>query len=878
MKKFLLSLAMVLGLVSYATAGTISFTMDQVTLTNPETDQYGNSNIDGFSYEFFSASLSKESGSSEPSYNKNSKEIRLYGNGTMTMSTTDGKALEKIVFTIPSGNGKGQTQTGKITASAGDVVLDKEAWTLTWTGNASEVTLTVSDRAEWGTDTSKAGRFVVSAMEVTTGGAGIERSAEPVISPEETTFSDEGVAVTISAAAGAKIYYTLDGTNPTEESDLYVAPIALTETTTVKAIAIEEGKSASAVAEKTYTYRSGSFQMTSVLGSAALGETYNVGGIVTAICTRGIVVTDNSGSLFVYSSSFPYTDYAIGDQVSFTGTVGEYGTGLQFDGNAVEIVKWDNVAYTYPAPTTIDWASAVARSASERAYYTTMEGTLSISGDFYNVELGIENVQGSIYYATDEVKAKMANGQDVKLKGYFISVSKKESTKFANLLVTEVVAEGDEKPVEVEKVANIAEFIEKGLADESTIFEITGEVAVTYQNGQNLYVKDETGQILVYGSLENQYNNGDRLTGIQGSFKNYYSTYEMVANSKSFGAATAGAAVEPTPTYIENIVPEIQNHYILLENVTLDTENSKFIDVIDADITYYNKFAIELPEPGEYNVIAVVNYYQAKGAEYPELQVYPIEFVGQVTPPAEATAATLAEALEMGANGETGEIKFTGDVIVVYKNNRNIYVKDDTAWTLLYNKNDVEMPAYKNGDVITGFKAIYALNDNHPQFIPVADFAAATANAPVAPVSITTAGVAEENYHKYVSLEADFKANDDKNGTATDNAGTATIYAQWNNTYSDPIVALAADGEYVIRGFVSSYKGAYQLLVSEFVSVQSVESVALDQPIAIVGNNIIAPEGADIYTIGGVRVNGENLASGVYVVRVAGKSFKVIVK
>ncbi len=445
-------------------------------------------------------------------------------------------------------------------------------------------------------------------------------------------------------------------------------------------------------------------------------------------------------------------------------------------------------------------------------------------------------------------------------------------------MVTEVVAEGDEKPVEVEKVANIAEFIEKGLADESTIFEITGEVAVTYQNGQNLYVKDETGQILVYGSLENQYNNGDRLTGIQGSFKNYYSTYEMVANSKSFGAATAGAAIEPTPTYIENIVPEIQNHYILLENVTLDTENSKFIDVIDADITYYNKFAIELPEPGEYNVVAVVNYYQAKGAEYPELQVYPIEFVGQVTPPVEATAATLAEALEMGANGETGEIKFTGDVIVVYKNNRNIYVKDDTAWTLLYNKNDVEMPAYKNGDVITGFKAIYALNDNHPQFIPVADFAAATANAPVAPVSITTTGVAEENYHKYVSLEADFKANDDKNGTATDNSGTATIYAQWNNTYSDPIVALAADGEYVIRGFVSSYKGAYQLLVSEFVSVQSVEGVVLDQPIAIVGNNIIAPEGADIYTIGGVRVNGENLASGVYVVRVAGKSFKVIVK
>ena len=872
MKKFLLSLAMVLGLVSYATAGTISFTMDQVTLK--ESGSYDSNNnpiITGFTFENIDANINSGSNNTNVIYSNSGKDVRLYADQTLTISTTDGTNLTNIVFTI-STNGK--KRLTDMTVNTGTCVSNgADTWTVVWNGEAPSVTFTVGATSTLGTESGKAGRLAFSAMEVTTGGAGIERSETPVISPESTTFGDDGMLVTISAAAGASIYYTLDGTTPTEASELYAAPIALTATATVKAIAIEEGKSASAVAEQTYTYRSGEFQMTSVLGSATLGSELSVGGVVTAICTRGIVVTDNSGSLFVYSSSFPYKDYAIGDQVSFTGTVGEYGTGLQFDGTAVTIEKWGNQAYTYPAPTTIDWASAVARSASERAYYTTMEGTLAISGNYYNVDLGLDNVQGSIYYATDEVKAQMANGQDVKLKGYFISVS---SGKYANLIVTEVVAEGDEKPAT--QVANIAEFIEKGLSDESTIFEITGEVAVTYQNGQNLYVKDETGQILVYGSLENQYNNGDRLTGIQGSFKNYYSTYEMVANSKSFGAATAGAAVEPTPTYIENIVPEIQNHYILLENVTLDTENSKFIDVIDADITYYNKFAIELPEPGEYNVIAVVNYYQAKGAEYPELQVYPIEFVGQVTPPAEATAATLAEALEMGANGETGEIKFTGDVIVVYKNNRNIYVKDDTAWTLLYNKNDVEMPAYKNGDVITGFKAIYALNDNHPQFIPVADFAAATANAPVAPVSITTAGVAEENYHKYVSLEADFKANDDKNGTATDNAGTATIYAQWNNTYSDPIVALAADGEYVIRGFVSSYKGAYQLLVSEFVSVQSVEGVVLDQPIAIVGNNIIAPEGADIYTIGGVRVNGENLASGVYVVRVAGKSFKVIVK
>ena len=865
---------MVLGLVSYASAATISFTMDQVTLkTNGKADNNGNPEIDGFTYDIIDAVLSKEAGQTAPCYNNSNKDVRVYADGTLKFSTTDGTILDKIVITIPE-SGNSHKRMAPITASVGNIDFDDSAWILTWTGSASEVTLTVGNKAEWGTETTKPGRIVISAMEVTTSGQGLERSAAPVISPESTTFGDDGMLVTISAAAGASIYYTLDGTTPTEASELYSAPIALTATATVKAIAIEEGKSASAVAEQTYTYRSGEFQMTSVLGSATLGSELSVGGVVTAICTRGIVVTDNSGSLFVYSSSFPYKDYAIGDQVSFTGTVGEYGTGLQFDGTAVTIEKWGNQAYTYPAPTTIDWASAVARSASERAYYTTMEGTLAISGNYYNVDLGLDNVQGSIYYATDKVKAQMANGQDVKLKGYFISVS---SGKYANLIVTEVVAEGDEKPAT--QVANIAEFIEKGLSDESTIFEITGEVAVTYQNGQNLYVQDATGEILVYGSLQNTYNNGDRLTGIQGSFKNYYSTYEFMAVSTSFGAATAGAAVEPKATYIENIVPEIQNHYILLENVTLDIENSKFIDAIDADIKYYNKFAIEIPEAGTYDVVAIVNYYQAKGAEAPELQVYPVEFRGIDTPPAELTAATLAEALQMGANGETEAITITGDVTVVYKNNRNIYVKDDSAWTLLYNKNDVEMPAYKNGDVISGFKAIYAVNDEHGQLIPVSDFNAATAGSEVAPVAIKSNEVADANYHKYVSLTANFAATDEKNGGATDSEGTAAIYAQWNNAYSDPVVALPAEeGLYEIRGFVSSYKGNYQILVCEFIDMNSVEGVALDQPIAIVGRDIIAPEGAEIYSIGGVRVNGENLATGVYVVRVAGKSFKVIVK
>lgn len=76
----------------------------------------------------------------------------------------------------------------------------------------------------------------------------------PVFTPKQGTYMDK-VSVSIAAAEGLKVYYTLDGSEPTTASTLYEAAFDLTETTTIMAIAVDAEGNASPVAKAMYTIK-----------------------------------------------------------------------------------------------------------------------------------------------------------------------------------------------------------------------------------------------------------------------------------------------------------------------------------------------------------------------------------------------------------------------------------------------------------------------------------------------------------------------------------------------------------------------------------------------------------------------------------------------
>ena len=154
--------------------------------------------------------------------------------------------------------------------------------------------------------------YVPLTVEQITGGAYTLETEEeekvvvetPAISPNGGTYT-ETASVTISCAtSGATIHYTLDGTTPTTSSAVYTGAITLTQSATVKAIAVKSGCTNSEVASAAFTIKAREVVATPAISPN--GGTYTETASVTITCA-----TSGATIHYTLDGSTPTTSSAV---------------------------------------------------------------------------------------------------------------------------------------------------------------------------------------------------------------------------------------------------------------------------------------------------------------------------------------------------------------------------------------------------------------------------------------------------------------------------------------------------------------------------------------------------------------------------------------
>lgn len=276
----------------------------------------------------------------------------------------------------------------------------------------------------------------------------------------------------------------------------------------------------------------------SVLGSAVLNDAVEVKGYVSAVSTQGPIITDATGSILLFKGA----DLAIGDEVSVSGTISAYNKGFQIAASSATVEKTGTTSVTYPTPVELDGAAMEAlltsRTEDDYAQFVKFTGTTSV-GNYINIIMeGTEAAQGSIYGATDEVKAMFTDGEQATIYGYFVSIS---SGKYINVVVVSV----NEEPAigggeETNSYSSVL-----GTAVLGDFVEVNGYISAVSTQGPIL--TDNGGSLLLFKT--SGYEVGD-VVSVSGTISSYGKGFQIGTDDITIEKIGTTTVTYPAPMEI----------------------------------------------------------------------------------------------------------------------------------------------------------------------------------------------------------------------------------------------------------------------------------------------------------------------------------------
>ena len=474
--------------------------------------------------------------------------------------------------------------------------------------------------------------------------------------------------------------------------------------------------------------------------------------------------------------------------------------------------------------------------------------TFSVAeGTYYQaktVEITNANGSGKVYYTTNgddptaastEYTAPIEITATTTLKAVVVDGDKSSEITSATYTI--------ETPVEV---ANIAEYLTK---DDNAVVKFTNPVTAFYQNGIYLYVKDETGEALIYGSVGQTYENGDVIpAGFFGTKKYYNGIYELDAavSDGSFKASTEKVTpIVAAEKKLADITAANVHQYVFLKGVTYDATNKKFTDADGGELAVYNRFnGITLPVAGEYDVYGIVSVFQKTTDDPQTIQLYPTEFVSK---------KTVASVAEFKALGVGGVAKFNCPLTVtaVYttsSNYVNYYVQDEAGDGIVIYGAAADLPTYEAKDIIpAGFTGTYALYSSviH-RIVNCSGLEEATEQGTIVAAGCGIEELGTDQNCRVVELQGvEISDVDGKNFTIKDGENTVAGYNKFNIDGVEGLIGTT------VIGIVDVYNGSVQILPIEIKGGTSEEAeINTDDDIVVsTGDGSIIVDGGDVIQI-----------------------------
>ena len=728
------------------------------------------------------------------------KEMRLYGGDKKgkfegnTMTVTSTTTMKKMVF---EGGSNVYDKVVDVKASEGTIEYDSKTRVLTWTGNASTVKFTVYCNA------TQSGQWRFKKATITTGAAGEVVVSKPTFSHEAGTYYSPFNLELKTGTTGAAIYYTLDGTDPTTASEKYVVPIAIKGNTTVKAIAALNGKM-SEIATAEY-----------VLGTAV--EVNNIAAYKTVADETQVkfacpvtVLAQNGNNIYVkdltgYTLFYGSTGVTLknGDEI----LAGFNGKKTTYKGEAELVVNtYSNFHKGANNPVAAEPIQVSDIAKDMFGHFVVIKGATT---SFLNKTItdnsgtaGCQSGMGGFSAKNDSV--------NVDVYGIVGAWADKTTGDISYVMLPTVIKQaGDTSTVEG---VTIAEYQNLANDAEATF---RNPVTVLAQGGANLWVKDNTGYMLVYGSVGKSYEQGDVIpAGFSGTKVTYNGEPEL-KNPKGFKAPSGKEAVTPEELALtaDNISHANFGHYVLVKGATINTSALTITDAAGNTVPYFNNMAAQLPKDltKKYNVYAIVGSHYNGTTKKVDYQLLPVNVTfedGTALPVDPVADINALYGLSTGVKG-----MISADLSVIYQNGSYMWVKDANTYGLVYgyltNK-------FANGDKIKNLVAHWVTYDGYKEIIPVDESAVKSGEgAPVEAQEMALEDVSLDMMHQYITVPGVALTATETAGTYTGNDGTVDLQV-FNKFANDvKIPENLAGKKFRITGFVAKYKTQLQFIPVE---------------------------------------------------------------